>query len=85
MGVPPLERSREWGSVLSACRAEALVLDVLGFSPGAASGGTSHALKAVGERARRRDGANIACRGTSWSWPGLVLTHRSPPGPTGSA
>ncbi|MDH6625478.1 hypothetical protein M2271_003289, partial [Streptomyces sp. LBL] len=28
MGVPPLERSREWGSVLSACRAEALVLDV---------------------------------------------------------
>ncbi|GCB44720.1 hypothetical protein SNL152K_2010 [Streptomyces sp. NL15-2K] len=26
----------------------------LGFSPGAASGGTSHALEAVGERAGRR-------------------------------
>lgn len=65
MGVPPRERSRAWGSVLSACRPEVLVLDVLGLSAGAASGGTSHALEAVGERAGRRDGANVACRGTS--------------------
>ena len=37
-----------------ARRREALVLDVLGVLAGAASGGTSHALKAVGERAGRR-------------------------------
>jgi hypothetical protein len=36
-----------------------------------ASGGTSHALKAVGERAGRRDGANVACYGT-----GSVLRGR---------
>ncbi|GCB44717.1 hypothetical protein SNL152K_2006 [Streptomyces sp. NL15-2K] len=53
--------------VLSACRPEGSVdgPDVLGLSAGAASGGTSHAFKAVGERAGRRDGANVACRGTS--------------------
>ncbi|GCB44945.1 hypothetical protein SNL152K_2235 [Streptomyces sp. NL15-2K] len=52
--------------MLSACRPEGSVdgPDVLGLSAGAASGGTSHAFRAVGERAGRRDGANVACRGT---------------------
>src|SRR5690349_19571116 len=51
--------------VLSACRVQALVLDVLGLVPGAASGGTSHALEAVGERAGRRPAG-----GTSVTGPG---------------
>ncbi len=43
------------GRRLGECRAPSLVLDVLGSGPGAASGGTSHALEAVGERAWRRE------------------------------
>jgi hypothetical protein len=44
--------------VLSACRPEVLVLDVLGLSSGAAR-----------VRAGRRDGANVACCGTSSTCP----------------
>jgi hypothetical protein len=59
--------------VLSACRAEVLVLGVLGLSPGAASGGTSHALQAVGERALRR-----AAGGTFATRPSPVPARSSP-------
>ncbi|MFD1656779.1 hypothetical protein ACFSL4_00650 [Streptomyces caeni] len=38
-GHRPRERSREWGSVLWACRPEVPVPDVPGLSAGAASGG----------------------------------------------
>jgi MFS family permease len=39
-GSPPARaKPRAWGSVLSVCRPEVLVLDVLGLSAGAASGG----------------------------------------------
>ncbi|GCB46709.1 hypothetical protein SNL152K_4007 [Streptomyces sp. NL15-2K] len=61
--------------MLSACRAEALDggpparakpsvgEELLGLLSGAASGGTSHAFKAVGERAGRRDAAEIHQKG----------------------
>ncbi|GAA2590058.1 hypothetical protein GCM10010304_38160 [Streptomyces roseoviolaceus] len=48
-GYPPVERSRDWGSVLSACRTESLLLD-----PGEASGGRCQASRG------RRDLADTA-------------------------
>src|SRR4051794_30994678 len=84
MGVPPARaKPRAWGSVLPACRPEVLVLDVLGLSAGAASGGPP-CSKSLGERAGRRDGANGACRGTrngapATCVPGSCIRDRSPP------
>ncbi len=65
--------------VLSVCRAEVLVLDVLGLSPGAASGGAP-CSESLGERARRRPAGATSDTGPS-RCPGLVRLPRLPGDP----